>query len=373
MSDGFALGEVIIDEAGQPYDFCFLVTNAAFERQTGLDRDILGRPITEALPDLEPEWVERYCGVALTGQPIAFEQFNRNTGRYYNVFCYSPVHKRFAILFQDVTHQKQIEAELRARDAYLRQMIASLPGLVWTAAGDGLVDYISPQWLAYTGTTLKSNLGRGAFNSLHPDDRPLVEARWQAAVDNGNPFTSDYRLRRHDGEYRWFQARRRTDSRRRRADHPLVWHLHRYRRPRHRRSCPAGQRATLPPASQFYAAVGLDGDPEGSVDYYNQRYQEFDGITQAAMPFGAGPRCCTPTTCSRPPKLSSAPWRPARFIKLNTGCACATAVTAGISVRRAGVRRAGPDREVVRYGHRHPRQQTSRASPTGLHRAARAQ
>jgi PAS domain S-box-containing protein len=111
MTEGFALGEAIVDERGVPHDFRFIEVNEAFERQSGLGREVVGRPLREVLPNLEPHWVERYCGVALTGEPVRFSDFNRDTNRYYEVFSYSPSAGQFAIVFRDVTEDKRASEE----------------------------------------------------------------------------------------------------------------------------------------------------------------------------------------------------------------------------------------------------------------------
>jgi PAS domain S-box-containing protein len=113
MSDGFAVGEAIWDEKGVPVDFYFLEINDAFERHSGLTRDILGKPIRQALPNIEKVWIGRYCRVAVTGTPERFEEYNEDTRRHYSVFCYSPSRGRFAIVFSDVTERKHEDERLR--------------------------------------------------------------------------------------------------------------------------------------------------------------------------------------------------------------------------------------------------------------------
>lgn len=84
MLGGFALHEIIINEAGQPIDYRFITANAAFEEMTGLQaNDIIGKTAREVIPDIEPAWIERYGQVALTGSSIQFEDYvsdikNRN-------------------------------------------------------------------------------------------------------------------------------------------------------------------------------------------------------------------------------------------------------------------------------------------------------
>lgn len=113
MSDGFAVGEAICDEKGVPVDFCFLEINDAFQRHSGLTRDILGKPMRQALPNIEQAWIDRYCRVALTGTPERFEEYNQDTRRHYGVFCYSPARGRFAIVFSDDTERRHEDERLR--------------------------------------------------------------------------------------------------------------------------------------------------------------------------------------------------------------------------------------------------------------------
>lgn len=124
MIEGFALGEALLDGQGRGCDFRFLEVNDAFERQTGLPRGILGRPMTQVLPRLERHWVDTYCRVALAGEPVTFVNYNADTSRYYDVFCYCPVKGRFAILFRDVTSQKKAEQQLKELNETLERRVA---------------------------------------------------------------------------------------------------------------------------------------------------------------------------------------------------------------------------------------------------------
>jgi PAS domain S-box-containing protein len=110
MTEGFALGEAVLDERGRPVDFRFIETNEAFHQQSGLGPETVGRRMAEVLPHLEKEWIETYTGVALSGESARFTRYNQDTARYYDVFCYRPEYGRFAIVFRDVTEEKQAEA-----------------------------------------------------------------------------------------------------------------------------------------------------------------------------------------------------------------------------------------------------------------------
>ncbi|WP_181233088.1 PAS domain-containing protein [Enhygromyxa salina] len=88
-----------------------------------------------------------------------------------------------------------------------REMVESLPHFVWTCLPDGTCDYLSPQWVEYTGTPMEQHLGWNWLDQLHPDDRARTDAGWRAASQRNEPFTIEYRLRGRDGSYRCFSTR----------------------------------------------------------------------------------------------------------------------------------------------------------------------
>nr|WKN36256.1 PAS domain-containing sensor histidine kinase [Tunicatimonas sp. TK19036] len=112
------------------------------------------------------------------------------------------------ILFtlRDITEKKQAEDALRESKAYLLQLTESLPQQVWTTRVDGFCDYLSKQFVEYTGVPLEKLLGNGWAKQLHPDDRDEIFTAWMYAVKTNTDFRREFRIRRHDGIYRWFDA-----------------------------------------------------------------------------------------------------------------------------------------------------------------------
>lgn len=87
-----------------------------------------------------------------------------------------------------------------------RFILESMPLLVWTATPEGVTDSFNARWLDYTGRALADTVGSGWAQDLHPDDLPRTVALWQQALAAGTTYQAEYRVRRHDGAYRWFQA-----------------------------------------------------------------------------------------------------------------------------------------------------------------------
>jgi two-component system cell cycle sensor histidine kinase/response regulator CckA len=88
-----------------------------------------------------------------------------------------------------------------------KSLVEALPLLVWTCDPDGGCDYLSRQWLEYTGVPLAEQLGSGWVGVLHPDDRHHASTAWNDALLGRAAYDLEYRLRRHDGVYRWFKTR----------------------------------------------------------------------------------------------------------------------------------------------------------------------
>ncbi len=107
---------------------------------------------------------------------------------------------------RDITERKAMEEALRASEGWHRQAVDALPILVWTARPDGYVEFANEQWRDFSGQTLDQVTGSGWMAVVHPEDLERTLAAFEAAVARGE-YQVEQRLRRHDGEYRWFLAK----------------------------------------------------------------------------------------------------------------------------------------------------------------------
>jgi PAS domain S-box-containing protein len=88
-----------------------------------------------------------------------------------------------------------------------RSMADGAPVLIWMSGADKLGVFFNKGWLAFTGRALQQELGDGWAAGVHPDDREQRLRAYADAFDERREFTVEYRLRRHDGEYRWILDR----------------------------------------------------------------------------------------------------------------------------------------------------------------------
>ncbi len=107
----------------------------------------------------------------------------------------------------DITEHRETVEQLRESRARFKTLAESLPQLVWTCLRDGYCDYVSRQWLEYTGAPEEQQLGTGWLEHVHPDDRMKVRTEWARVVGTGDVYDETFRIRRHDGVYRSFKAR----------------------------------------------------------------------------------------------------------------------------------------------------------------------
>lgn len=101
--------------------------------------------------------------------------------------------------------RRALELSAKAGERY-RTLSEATPHLVWTAGPDGGCNYVNTRWVDYTGIEAPRQTGFGWMELVHPEDRESVLGTWKQAVCSGGDFHMEFRLRRRDGAYRWFDA-----------------------------------------------------------------------------------------------------------------------------------------------------------------------
>ncbi len=96
---------------------------------------------------------------------------------------------------------------LRASETRYRFLAEAIPVQIWTAQPNGALDYVTQRVADYFGTTTERVLGEGWQGVIHPDDLAEVVERWTHSLTTAAPYQVEFRLRRADGEYRWYLGR----------------------------------------------------------------------------------------------------------------------------------------------------------------------
>ena len=111
--------------------------------------------------------------------------------------------KRLLSVVRDITDSKLTESVLRESEERFRTMANSAPVFIWTSRADPVLNWLNEPWLRFTGRGIADEVEDGWKNALHPDDRERYGAAYREGFERQEPFSMEYRLRRHDGEWRW--------------------------------------------------------------------------------------------------------------------------------------------------------------------------
>lgn len=111
-----------------------------------------------------------------------------------------------SIVLQIEAHSNDFEHRLMESEQHFRVLAEALPQMVWVADATGAVTYFSPRWSEFTGRSTEDLVGVGYVDLMHPDDQAQLMATVAELDDEPTIQSYTFRLRRHDGEYRWMEA-----------------------------------------------------------------------------------------------------------------------------------------------------------------------
>jgi PAS domain S-box-containing protein len=183
----------------------------------------------------------------------------------------------------DVTDLRQLQDQLSESEEEQRIQAESIPQQVWTARPEGTVDFYNHRTAAYLGVPMAENGAAHWLSFVHPDDQGHMQERWEAAIATQRYYEAEFRLRRYDGQYRWFLGQ--AQARRTLGGQLLKWYgtntdVHQLR---------VLQEQVLASQARFkqlletLPQMAWTSRPDGSVSYYNQRWYDFTGGTFAEL------------------------------------------------------------------------------------------
>ncbi|MFO7809702.1 EAL domain-containing protein [Guyparkeria sp.] len=180
------------DEAlGKPIEAVFVICHADDDRQVAI-------PIRRVLAE-----------GTLIGLANHTVLTDRDGTRYHIADSAAPIQQEDGSLVGVVLVFHDVSAEYRLRDAlaeseqHFRTLADNGQTLIWTDDLEGKRDYVNRPWLTFTGVPQSEALGDGWQRAVHPDDLPALQQTIGSALERRTPFTGEYRLRHHSGEYRW--------------------------------------------------------------------------------------------------------------------------------------------------------------------------
>ncbi len=182
MTSGFALHRIICDEQKKPVDYRYLEVNPAFEHLTGVPAaSLVGKTLLEVMPNTESYWIEMFGKVALTGEPLSYENYSRELGKWFDTYVFSPEPGHFAVMFNDISDRKRVEQALRLAEVAFESHL----GMVVTDP-DGLILRVNKAFELLTGDRADAVTGVHILDIIHAEEtRQLAEEQWNKSRQHG--------------------------------------------------------------------------------------------------------------------------------------------------------------------------------------------
>ncbi len=188
--------------------------NGNFSRWFGLAPDeAVGRPLRAILGEDAYAVRQPLLARAFSGETVSFEMPHPGADGRHALVRYVP-HRGpdgaiadLHLLGVDMTAEKEARAALADSALKFRAIAESMPQMVWSTLPDGYHDYYNTRWYEFTGMPEGSTDGEGWNAIFHPAEQPEAWRRWRHSLATGEPYEIEYRLRRHDGVYRWVLGR----------------------------------------------------------------------------------------------------------------------------------------------------------------------
>ena len=152
--------------------------------------------------------IEQACRGERTGRQVEFRFAVGQTERWF-LMTAEPLRRAeggAVVTHWEITERKLNEIALRESEDRFRRLSDALPVSVWMSDADGECIYLNKQWLQVTGRQVSEQLGDGWLESIHPDDRPTMLDLYLRAFHVRESFRQEFRLRCHDGTFRWMLA-----------------------------------------------------------------------------------------------------------------------------------------------------------------------
>ena len=179
--------------------------------------------------------------------------------------------------------------DLEDREQALRSTINAIPTTAWATRPDGYCEFLNSRWLDYAGMTAEQAEGWGWAGAIHPDDLDRLVKYWQSCLDAGTPVEVEARMRRFDGVYRWFLFR--ANPLRDESGKIVKWYgtnIDIEDRKQAEDIVRANEQA-LRSTINAIPTPAWSTHPDGSVDFLNQRWLDYAGMTtEQALGWGWG-------------------------------------------------------------------------------------
>ncbi|MCB7482120.1 PAS domain S-box protein [Christiangramia sediminis] len=181
------------------------------------NRDIIGKTVRQAVPELDGQGFYEMLdnvyktGKAFTGSeiPVKIDNGEKKLKNSFLDFVYQPIFEESGAVGGifvhaiDITEKVKAIRKLEESENELRNLIDTVPAIIWITSESGKNSYLNKKWYEFTGQTQSEAHDFGWLNVIHPEDRKRVEKEFLKSNNERSPFHASFRLRNSEGDYRW--------------------------------------------------------------------------------------------------------------------------------------------------------------------------
>jgi PAS domain S-box-containing protein len=282
-------------EEGRADDFTFVEVNPAFEKLTGL-KAVEGKKVSEVIPGIwetDPELIERFGRVAVTGAPEQFEQYVEALKMWLAIAVYRPGAGHFVAVFDVISGRKQVEKAFRQRvvlQNQLEQIAGTVPGMIYSFRlrpdGSMCMPYASPALEALFGIKPEEVCedASGIMEMIHPEDAGRMNESIAISAETMAPWRVEFRARHLSKGERWMEGHSVPELQ---TDGSILWNGF-LQDITDRKQADEQLRKLSRVVEQSYAAIVIT-NRKGQIDYVNPRFEELTGYTMEEVR-GRNPR-----------------------------------------------------------------------------------
>jgi PAS domain S-box-containing protein len=202
MLDGYAVHEIICDKAGNPVDYRFIDINPSFEKLTGLTRDIIGKKVTEVIPDIEETWIETYGRVALTGKSVRIENYSKPLGKWFEIMAFSPEINSFACVFSDITERRKAEEKVNRYEDYLISVLNCVADPICVKDRQHEWVLVNDAFCTITGQSRETLIGKSDYEFFPKREADVFWEKDNSVFETGKDNISEETITDSKGETR---------------------------------------------------------------------------------------------------------------------------------------------------------------------------
>lgn len=197
-------------------DYVFELANEYYYQLVGY-RDIIGKTAMEAIPEAEGQgFFELLEEVKRTGKPykgfdvpIKLNISKTEVRNSFIDFVYQPIFDErgevdgIFVYLIDVTEKVLVRKKIEQSEAELREIIDTVPAMIWITNEEGKSIYLNKKWYEYTGQNHQEAEGFGWLEVTHPEDKKYAEDSFIEANNRREPYSATFRIKNKLGHYRW--------------------------------------------------------------------------------------------------------------------------------------------------------------------------